>query len=98
MRVLFLIQHLLHLVVIRDVRNLIDDLLAELDLGDLLVFIIDQPDQLIGVHSDREVVDIKASGVLLEVDLVIATGQVAHDVAEAVSIVEEARVDELELF
>lgn len=44
LRVLLLIEHLLHLMVICDVGNLVDDLLAELDLGDLLVFIIDQPD------------------------------------------------------
>lgn len=30
-------------------------------------------------------------------DLIVASAQVAHDVAEAISVVEESRVDELEL-
>ena len=88
-RIFLLIQHFLNLMVIRDVGNLVYDLLAQLDLRDLLIFVVNEPDQLVGVDPHREVVHVEAGGVLLEVHLVLSPRQVSHDVAEAITVVEE---------
>lgn len=83
-------------MMISDVWNLGDHLLTEFDLRDLLIFIVNKSDKFVGVDPHREIINVKASGVLLEMDLIVAFAQVAHDVAESISVVEESRVDKLE--
>lgn len=80
-------------MMISDVWNLGDHLLTEFDLRDLLIFIVNKSDKFVGVDPHREIINVKASGVLLEMDLIVAFAQVAHDVAESISVVEESRVD-----
>lgn len=85
-------------MMVRNVRNLVDHLLTELDLSNLLVLIINQSDKSISINPHSEVIDIETSGVLLEMNLVITTSKVSHDITKSISIVEEACINQLELF
>lgn len=78
---------------VSDVWNLVNDFFAELDLSYFLVLVVDKFNHFVSIDSHCEVIHIEAGVVFLEVDLVIASSQITHQITKSISVVEKFSID-----
>lgn len=76
-------------MMIGNIWDFLDNFLAELDLSYLLILIVNELYHFVCVYSHSKVVHVEASVVLFEMDLIVTSAQVAHQVSESISIVEK---------
>ena len=73
LRVLLLIEDLSYRMVVSDIWNLVNNFLAQFNLSDLLILVIDQFNKFISIDAYSEVIHIEASIVFFEMNLVITS-------------------------
>ena len=74
---------------VSDVWNLINNFLTKLNLSYFLIFIVNQLNKFIGIDTHGEIIDVETGIVLFEVNLVITSRQISHQITESITIIEE---------
>jgi hypothetical protein len=93
LRVFLIIENLLDLPVICYVLNFIHYFFAQFNISYFLVFVINKSDEFVRIDSQSKIVNIKTTRIFLKLDLIVAFGEVAHNISETISIVKESGVN-----
>ena len=76
-------------MVIGNVHNFVYDFFAEFNVSNFLIFIVYKSDELVSIYPNSKIINIESTRVLLKMNLEVSFGQISHDVAESVPIIEE---------
>lgn len=79
----------MNLMVIGNVHNFVNHFFTEFNVRNFLIFIVYESDKLVSIHPNSKIINIESARVLLKMNLEVSFGQISHDVAESVPIIEE---------